>query len=395
MQYRKFGKLDFEVSALGFGAMRLPTLNDNWASIDEAEATRMLYHAIDQGVNYVDTAHPYHDGNSESFLGRALKNGYRQKVKLATKMPSWKIESPQDFDKYLNEQLTKLQTDHVDFYLLHSLNGATWHKLRDFGVLDWAERAIAAGRIGHLGFSFHDGYEAFKEIVDAYDRWGMCQIQYNYMDIENQAGFKGLQYAAAKRLPVVIMEPLLGGKLINPPQPVQEIWDTAANKRSAADWALQWLWHQPEVSLVLSGMSTMQQVEQNLASADKSGMNSLTEPEVALFEQVRQTYRQLTAIPCTGCNYCMPCPNDVNIPWNFEIYNSGLMYDKPDSARGQYAWIAESYRLGISDANQQAVSCIQCGDCESKCPQSIPISEWMTVIQEVLGENQPYVTKLV
>ncbi|MBN1220895.1 MAG: aldo/keto reductase [Anaerolineae bacterium] len=392
MKYRKFGSLDFEVSALGFGAMRLPIIDGNGAAIDEAEATKMLHYAIDHGVNYVDTAYPYHDGNSERFIGRALKNGYRQKVKLVTKMPSWKIEAPSDFDKYFDEQLNRLQTDYVDFYLLHSLNSGWWAKLRDFGVLTWAEQAIADGRIGHLGFSFHDDYEAFKEIVDAYDKWALCQIQYNYMDVENQAGIKGLKYAAAKGLAVVIMEPLLGGKLVNPPQPIQDIWDTAPSKRTPADWALQWLWSQPEVSVVLSGMSTMQQVEENLASANVSEVGALTQEELALFEHVSKKYSQLSAIPCTQCNYCMPCPNGVNIPQNFEIYNSGLMYDKPDNARGQYAWLAESYRLGISDTNQQASVCIQCGDCEVKCPQSIPISEWMTVIHQVLGEGQPFVS---
>ncbi|MBN1995459.1 MAG: aldo/keto reductase [Anaerolineae bacterium] len=394
MKYRKFGNLDFEVSALGFGAMRLPIIDGNGAAIDEAEATKMLHYAIDRGVNYVDTAYPYHDGNSERFLGRALKNGYRQRVKLVTKMPSWKIEGPQDFDQYFDEQLERLQTDYVDFYLLHSLNSDWWAKLRDFGVLAWAEKAIAAGRIGRLGFSFHDSYEVFKEIVDAYDDWGLCQIQYNYMDVENQAGLKGLQYAAEKGLAVVIMEPLLGGKLVNPPQPIQKIWDTAANKRSAADWALQWLWSQPEVAVVLSGMSAMSQVEENLASADVSEIGALTREELALFEQVSQKYSELSAIPCTQCNYCMPCPNDVNIPWNFNIYNSGLMYDKPDSARGQYAWLAESYRLGISDTNQQAGGCIQCGECEAKCPQGIPISEWMQIVHQVLGEGQPFVSRL-
>jgi predicted aldo/keto reductase-like oxidoreductase len=394
MKYRKFGSLDFEVSALGFGCMRLPIKDGDNANIDEAEATRMLHYAIDHGVNYVDTAYPYHGENGERVVGRALKNGYRQKVKLVTKMPSWKIEASSDFDKYFNEQLEKLQTDHIDVYLLHSLNSGWWPKLRDLGVLTWAEKAIAEGRIGYLGFSFHDDYEAFKEIVDAYDGWALGQIQYNYMDVENQAGMKGLQYAASKGLAVVIMEPLLGGKLVNPPQPVQEIWDTAARKRTSADWALQWLWDQPEVSVVLSGMSTMQQVEENLASADVSEVDTLTRDELALFEQVSQKYSELSAIPCTQCNYCMPCPNEVNIPWNFEIYNSGLMYDKPDSARGQYAWIAESYRLGISDTNQQASVCIQCGDCEVKCPQNIPISQWMPVVHQVLGEGQPFVTKL-
>jgi predicted aldo/keto reductase-like oxidoreductase len=363
--------------------MRFPTKNDDSANIDEPEATRMLHYAIDHGVNYLDTAYPYHGGNSELFLGRALKGGYREKVKLATKLPCWKVEATGDFDKFLNEQLHKLQTDHVDFYLLHGLNEENWRKVRDPGVLEWAKGAIADGRIGHLGFSFHDKYEAFQEIVDAYDGWTFCQIQYNYMDIENQAGTKGLKYAASKGMAVVIMEPILGGRLVNPPRPIQALWDTAAKKRAPADWALQWLWNQPEVSVVLSGMSTMQQVEENVASASASGINMLTEEELALVAQVSEKYTELCPIPCTKCGYCMPCPNGVNIPRNLNLYNQGMMYDKPDHSREAYTqWFPEPER---------ADKCIQCRECEEKCPQSIPISEWMPIVHAVLGDGQPYV----
>ncbi|HEX7715494.1 MAG TPA: aldo/keto reductase, partial [Bacillota bacterium] len=267
MQYRPFGKSGFQVSALGFGAMRLPL---EGGKIDEAQATRMVRYAIDRGVNYVDTAYPYHDGASEVFLGSALKDGYRDKVKLTTKMPSWLIQTAADFDKYLDEQMKRLQVDHLDFYLLHSLDGERWPKLRDLGVLEWAEKAIAAGRFSHLGFSFHHGPEVFRSIVDGYDHWALAQIQYNYMDVENQAGIAGLKYAASKGIPVVIMEPLLGGKLTAPPRPVQAIWDSAAQKRTPVGWALAWLWDQPEVATVLSGMSSMEQVEENVALAEKS-----------------------------------------------------------------------------------------------------------------------------
>ena len=381
MRYRSFGKLGWKVSALGFGCMRLPTRGENSSNIDEPEATRMLRYAIDHGVNYVDTAYPYHGGNSEWFIGRALKGGYRRRVKLATKMPCWLIESPADFDKYLNEQLQRLQTERIDFYLLHALNGERWRKMRHLEVLAWAEKAMADGRIGYFGFSFHDKYEVFQEIVDAYDGWAFCQIQYNYMDIENQAGTKGLRYAASKGLAVVIMEPIRGGLLVNPPQPVQDLWDTAPRKRTPAAWALQWLWNQPEVSVVLSGMSTMQQVRENVASADVSGISTLTEEELALIARVRERYRELCPIPCTRCGYCMPCPNGVDIPRNFEVYNEGVMYDKPDHARRAYTWIPEEARAG---------ECIQCRECEKKCPQSIPISEWMPRVHAVLGEGQSY-----
>ncbi|HEY68072.1 MAG TPA: aldo/keto reductase [Thermoflexia bacterium] len=381
MQYRKFGRLDWEVSALGFGCMRFPIKGNDTSNIDEPEATKMLHYAIDHGVNYLDTAYPYHGGNSELFVGRVLKGGYREKVRLATKLPCWLVESSQDFDKYLNEQLQKLQTDHVDFYLLHGLNQDRWQKMSALGVLEWAEGAIADGRIGYLGFSFHDKYKVFKEIVDAYDGWAFCQIQYNYMDIENQAGTKGLKYAASKGLAVVIMEPLLGGRLVNPPQPIQDLWNTAAKKRTPADWALQWLWNQPEVSVVLSGMSTMQQVKENVASADASGIGILTEEELALIARVREKYRELCPIPCTRCGYCMPCPNGVDIPRNLTVYNQAVMYDKLDHSRTEYnKWIPEEARAG---------ACVQCRECEEKCPQDIPISEWMVRVHAVLGEGQP------
>jgi uncharacterized protein len=382
MQYRKFGKLDWAVSALGFGCMRLPTRGTS-ADINEPEATRMLYHAIDQGVNYFDTAYSYHRGQSELVVGRVLKVGnYRERVRLATKLPCWKVETEKDFDLLLNEQLGKLQTDHIDFYLLHALDKNSWHKMRDLNVLPWADRAIASGRIRYLGFSFHDDYDAFQEIVDATDQWTFCQIQYNYMDIENQAGTRGLRYAASKGLAVVIMEPLLGGRLVNPPAPIQSLWDTAPVRRSPAGWALQWLWDQPEVSVVLSGMSDMAQVEDNLASAAVSGVGTLTTADLDRVDEARQLYHSLSPIPCTKCQYCMPCPNGVNIPRNFDIFNMGKMYDKFEVARNDYEhWFPKE---------EWASECIACLECESLCPQSIPISGWMPIVHSVLGEGKAY-----
>jgi predicted aldo/keto reductase-like oxidoreductase len=382
MKYRRFGKLDWKGSALGFGCMRLPTIGGEKTNIDEPEATRMLHYAIDHGVNYLDTAYPYHGGNSEWFLGRALKGGYREKVKLATKMPCWLIESPEDFDKILKEQLEKLQTDYIDFYLLHALGEDRWTKMRDLGVREWSEKPMADGRIGHLGFSFHDTYEAFEEIVDAHD-WTFCQIQYNYMDIEYQAGTKGLQYAASKGLAVVVMEPIMGGQLADSPQRIQDLWNTATKQRTPADWALQWVWNQPEVSVVLSGMSTMGHVKENVASADASGINILSEEELGLIDRARETYQALSPIPCTQCEYCMPCPNGVDIPRNFRLYNDGMIYDKLDRSRQTYAWLSGDQHAG-------ADACIQCCECEDQCPQNIPISEWMPVVHEVLGQGKPY-----
>jgi predicted aldo/keto reductase-like oxidoreductase len=377
MQYRTFGKLDWKVSVLGFGAMRLPLLGDGSGKIDEPEATRMLHYAIDRGVNYVDTAYPYHGGESEKFVGRALQGGYRDKVRLATKLPCWLVKTADDFDRLLNEQLERLQTDHIDFYLLHGLNAGRWDDLTKLKVFDWAEKARASGRFHHLGFSFHDEYEVFQRIVDGYDKWVFCQIQYNFMDEEHQAGTRGLQYAAGKGLAVVVMEPIRGGRLsIAPPPPIQEIWETAPIQRTPADWALQWVWNHPEVSVVLSGMSAMQHVEENVASAERSGPGQMTEEELALIGRVRDKYREICPIPCTKCEYCLPCPNEVNIPRILEIYNEAVMYNEYGSARLFYSWLGE---------NERADNCIECLECEDKCPQNIAITEWLKKADELLA----------
>jgi uncharacterized protein len=379
MQYRQFGKLDWKVSALGFGCMRLPSLEADHSKIDEPEASKLVRHAIDHGVNYLDTAYGYHGGNSERLVGQALKDGYREKVKLATKLPAWLVKSAADFDKFLNEQLAKLQTDHIDFYLLHGLGKERWDSLLSLGILPWAEAAIDSGRIRHLGFSFHDKLPVFKEIVDATRLWDFCQIQYNYMDINEQAGTEGLQYAAAKGLAVVVMEPLLGGKLANPPDPIKVLWDTAKTSRPAVEWALEWLWNQPEVSLVLSGMSTLQQVEENLVYASRSQAGLLQPDELTLIDQVRAAYLQISPIPCTKCEYCLPCPNGLKIPRLFEIYNASAMYGDLAGGRRSYQWVPDAER---------ANNCTQCRQCEDLCPQRILVSDWMVKIHAVLGEGK-------
>ncbi|HEY62997.1 MAG TPA: aldo/keto reductase [Caldilineae bacterium] len=380
MQYRRFGKLDWKPSALGFGAMRLPTTDpEDRSKIDEPLATRMIRYAIDHGVNYIDTAYPYHNGESERFLGRALKDGYREKVRLATKLPMWAIETVADADRILDEQLEKLQTDHIDFYLFHGLRRPRWELIQRLDLLSWAEKVQAQGKIRHLGFSFHDTFDVFKEIIDGYDGWTFCQIQYNYMDIENQAGMKGLKYAASKGLAVVIMEPLLGGRLVNPPAAVQAVWDEAPVVRTPQEWALLWLWNQPEVSVVLSGMSTMAHVIENVAVAGWSGVGKLSEEELALIDRVRATYQALCPIPCTKCEYCLPCTVELNIPRLFEILNHAVMFDRLEEARQHYQRLS---------SEEQAAACIQCQECEAKCPQSIPISEWMVHVHAVLGEGE-------
>jgi len=376
MQYRDFGRLDWKVSALGFGCMRLPIINGEAANIDEPEATRMLHYAMDCGVNYIDTAYPYHGGNSERVVGRALKGGYRDRVRLATKLPCWMVETAADFDRLFREQLEKLQTERVDFYLLHSLSEKSWHKVRDLGVREWLEKRLAEGRVGHVGFSFHDKYPIFQEIIDSFDRWSFCQIQYNYMDVEEQAGTRGLKYAASKGLAVVVMEPLLGGRLVDPPAPVRALWESAPVKRTPADWALQWLWSQPEVSVVLSGMSTMQQVEENVASAAASRVGALTMADLELIARVRAQYQQLSPIPCTKCEYCQPCPNGVRIPQLFEMYNNALSFNEMAQARRRYAKLP---------AEEKADVCTQCRQCEDVCPQHIEVSDWLIRVHQALS----------
>ena len=381
MKYRTFGSLDYRPSALGFGAMRLPLLAAGAdgkvvaSRIDEPLATRMLHYAIDHGVNYVDTAYVYHEGASEGWLGRALKGGYREKVKVATKLPQWKATTVADFDRLLDEQLERLDLPSIDFYLLHSLDSGNWPKARDLGVLRWAETALSDGRIGHLGFSFHDEFALFEEIIAASDLWSFCQIQWNYMDEENQAGTRGLEFAAEKGLAVIVMEPLRGGQLARtPPAKIEALWDAAAADGVGApgvtpvEWALRWVWNRPEVSLLLSGMSTMEQVEQNVRYADRAGAGVLGEDEIAVIARVREAYRGLVPIACTSCNYCLPCPNGVKIPDIFAIYNDAEVYGHRDLAQMYYGWLEDGER---------ADQCTQCGECEAVCPQKIAVIEWL------------------
>lgn len=382
MKYRKFGKLDWEVSVLGFGIMRLPVIDDDRGNIDEPEAIRMVRYAIDHGVNYLDTAYPYHEGHSESFVGRVLKDGYREKVKLATKLPTWLVESAQDFDRYLSEQLERLQTEKIDFYLLHGLDGKRWPVMRDLGVLNWAEDKMVQGKFGHLGFSFHDDYKVFEEIVDAYDNWALAQIQYNYMDVDFQAGRRGLEYAAGKGLAVVVMEPLRGGRLSKePPAPVARVWDTAPRKRTPAEWGLLWGWNQPEVSVALSGMSTMEQVKENIATAGSSVPGKLTLEELSLIKRVREAYTKLSPVPCTDCRYCMPCPSGVEIPQVLQMYNEVTMYDDLQGEQSRYN------NPDILKEEQRADQCTECGECVEACPQKISIMEWLKKVHALLKQK--------
>jgi predicted aldo/keto reductase-like oxidoreductase len=383
MKYRKFGKLDWQVSALGFGAMRLPVIDRNPNNIDEPLAISMMRYAFDHGVNYVDSAYGYHGGNSERVVGKALKDGYREKVKIATKFPLWMLKTADDYDRALDEQLKKLETNKIDFYLFHGLAKSRWGTVLELKVLDRAERAVADGRIGHIGFSFHDNYDALKEILDGYDNWTMCQVQYNYMDIDIQAGTKGVEYAGKKGVAVVVMEPLRGGRLSNPPEPVTKVWEDFKPKRSAVEWALQWVWNQPEITLALSGMSTMEQVVENVEIAGRSGVGILKKKDLAMYDRIRDAYKGLCPIPCTACRYCMPCPNGVDIPQNFQIYNEAIMYNQPQMGRAQYRG-----GRGMT-ADQQADKCIDCSSCVELCPQQIDVPGWMKKVHAFLGPPPP------
>jgi predicted aldo/keto reductase-like oxidoreductase len=381
MKYRRFGKEPWEVSILGFGCMRLPTLGGGMAgAVDEPASVALIRSAIDRGVNYVDTAYPYHDGQSEVVLGRALRDGYRDKVRVADKSPVWMIQRGEDFDKFLAEQMARLGVEHIDYYLLHALSDTRWKAVLEAGVLERAEAAIRDGRIGALGFSYHDGAEPFPKIVDGYDRWALAQIQYNYMDTENQAGKAGLLHAASRGLVVVVMEPLLGGRLAVPPAAVRDLIEADPAHRTPSELALQWVWDQPEVSVVLSGMNAMSQLDENLASAERSRVGSFGSGDFSLIECVRAAFRARAAIPCTNCGYCLPCPAGVNIPRNFELYNNGVIYDNT-------AMVRISYQRFLPE-NEQAHLCTQCRTCEEKCPQKIEISSWMPRVHDALGEKK-------
>ena len=380
MLYRMMKNVKSDLSILGFGCMRLPIKEDT--KIDEEQAINMLRYAIDHGVNYVDTAYPYHYNESEPLVGRALQGGYREKVNLATKLPSWLIKSRADMDRYLDEQLKRLQTDHIDFYLVHGLMKPFWESLSSLRVADFLDDAIADGRIKYAGFSFHDELALFKEIVDNYD-WTFCQIQYNFMDEQYQAGTEGLSYASNRGLGIVIMEPLRGGMLTKDVPSIDKIWEKAPVRRTLPEWALRWVWNHPEVTVVLSGMSNFEQVRQNVAYAENGLPNSLTQKELDLFKDAETEYKKRIQVPCTGCRYCMPCPSNVSIPECFEMYNQGCMFDALDIASVNYNIILGGMLSGGSGFASQ---CQECGDCKEKCPQGIPIQEHLKKVAAYFGK---------
>ncbi len=391
MKYRKMGSLDWKVSALGFGAMRLPLIKDgDTEKVDVKEAIRIIRYGIDNGINYVDTAWPYHGGESEKIVGQALKDGYREKVKLVTKLPMWEVKKTEDFDTFLSKQLEKLQTDHLDIYLFHALTKNRFQKIKDLKLIEKMEKAREKGLIRYIGFSFHDSWEVFKEIID-FHNWDIAQIQHNFVDIDYQASTKGLKYAANKGIAVVIMEPIKGGKLANPTPEVAEILEKASIKRTPVDWALQFLWNKPEVTVVLSGMGSYQMVEENLNSANNSGIDQLSSQENEIIEQIARAFRKVIKIPCTACGYCLPCPSGVNIPINLGLINELAWGRERKPLENWYSTMAKTEEeLKENPGEGNASLCTKCGECLEACPQSIDIPTELEKINEIFGNGKNF-----
>jgi predicted aldo/keto reductase-like oxidoreductase len=375
MLYREVPKNGDKLSILGFGAMRLPT---RMGKINEALAEQQILHSIENGVNYIDTAVPYHNGKSESFLGKILsKNGYRDRVKIATKLPHWTTKSVSEMEEVLSAQLKRLKTDRIDYYLIHNLNGPSWETAKENGVLEFLDRSIANGQILNAGFSYHGLAEDFIQVVDDYN-WTFCQIQYNYLDTKNQAGKKGLKYAASKDLAVIVMEPLRGGNLAKTPPPaVSKVWSKSKTKKTPVNWALSWIWNHPEVTTILSGMNDEVQINENIAIAEKALPDSLPDEEIKLVKEAAKTFRSVMKVGCTSCQYCMPCPSGVNIPGCFEHYNSKHGF-KDKSAKLFYLGMLGG---AISGKSALASECTNCGACEEECPQNLPIQDLLVDVK--------------
>ncbi len=385
------GSLDWQVSALGFGCMRLPTRRINKLRAKTDVSIELIRYGIDKGINYIDTAWLYHLGDSEKIIGEALKEGYREKVYLVTKLPIFMVRNSKHFDKYLKSQMKRLQTDYLDSYLFHALNEGQFKKVKTLKLIEKMEAAKNEGLIRSIGFSFHDTLPVFKEIIDYYP-WDITQVQYNYVDTSVQATSEGLTYAHSKGIAVVIMEPLKGGALVNPRQVVLNILNSSETKRTPVDWALQFLWNKPEISMVLSGMNSKKMVKENCKSADQSGINSLSFKEENLFREISELYRQKIVVPCTACNYCMPCPERVNIPQNIACLNNVSLETsrfRRFIARRAYRKLTSSNKkVDVNNPNGNASLCTKCGSCIQKCPQKINIPNELEKVKKVLGKRK-------
>ncbi len=376
MQYRKMPKSSDLISALSFGCMRFPVTPEG--KIDEAPSFELLHHAYRNGVNYFDTAWPYHGGDSEPFLGRFLQQIDRSKVFVATKLPCWLINTREDMDTYLDKQLERLQTTYIDYYLLHALNRRSWANLKKLGVISFLEEAKRQGKIRHIGFSFHDASPVFRKIAIAYD-WDFCQIMLNYLDTHYQAGIAGYNLAVSRGMGVISMEPLRGGKLVSPiPDAIAKIWQRSTVKQNPQERAMRWVWNLSGCTTLLSGMSSMQQLQENLAQADVWPDNNLTEAEIKLYKRVRREYIKRIPILCSECRYCLPCPANVAIPSVIGVYNEAVMFENKEKLKGEYRFFVPE--------DSRASKCTQCGACLSKCPHKLDIPKHMDTIATYFGD---------
>ncbi|MCI9138049.1 MAG: aldo/keto reductase [Lachnospiraceae bacterium] len=372
MLYRVNPKNQKQLSILGYGCLRF---SKKGTGIDQAKAEREMLAALEKGVNYFDTAYTY--GGSEVCLGKFLAKGYRDKVNIATKLPHYYLKQPGDMERYFKEQLERLQTDHVEYYLMHMLNDiAAWERIQTLGILEWIEKKKAKGQIQNIGFSFHGNTDNFLKILEAYE-WDFCQIQYNYMDEHSQAGRRGLQRAHEKGIPVIIMEPLRGGRLVQGlPKTAVKILEKEEPRRSPAEWGLRWLWNQPEVTVVLSGMNDTAQVEENVRIASEAEAGCMTEHDMEVIEQVKAEINRYMKVPCTGCGYCMPCPGGVDIPGCFSAYNTRYTDNWFSGIKAYF--MCTTLRTNPSNASK----CLKCGKCEQHCPQKISIRQELEQVKK-------------
>lgn len=387
MKYRKFPKIqDKEISVLGFGTMRLPLIN-NTKEIDVETTRTIIKTAISEGVNYFDTAYPYHEEKSEVVLGKILKEeSLRDSIYIADKCPTWLINDENDFEKILDEQLSRLQTDYIDFYLLHALNATSWEKIKKLHGLQFLEKAKRSGKIKHIGFSFHDSFDVFKKIIDEYNNWEFCQIQYNYIDedtVEKGAnpGWQALAYAGRKSIGVIVMEPLHGGLLATPPKNLLKIFASAETPRIPAEWAFKFVWESQDVVTALSGMNSLDQIFINCALASAATPNSLPQKELEVIEKAKKWFTSRIITNCTGCRYCMPCPQKIDIPSILRIYNQASM--KGAFEENQPKTVSLEYKQ-LFETGYGADKCISCRACETKCPQNIDISEKIKIAHKKL-----------
>ncbi|GHV42388.1 aldo/keto reductase [Clostridia bacterium] len=384
MNYRKFGKTGYDVSALGLGCMRLPRVfdaktNDFGTEVDLEKAFEIIRYAADHGITYFDTAFGYHGQKSEGILGEALEeNGRRKKVKIATKQPINVMTDRAAIRRNLEDTLKKLRTDYIDVYLMHNIQGGTWEKFQQVGAIEEFEKAKSEGLIKTIGFSFHGGYADFEKIINGYDGWEMAQVQHNLLDLTREATISGVELAGKKGVALAIMEPLRGGGLASAPKAVRELYDSYEEKRTPAEWAFKYLLDRPEVSVILSGMSTLEQLKENIALFGKADSveNSLSDKERNIIAEAKKRYESIITIPCTKCYYCMPCPKGVSIPEIFGKYNDAKMFESYDNPRRTYMF---DTRFGHDASN-----CVECGACEKKCPQKIEIIKNLKVAHEAL-----------